>query len=393
MVRLTLYLVGIVLTHHIAMAIPQFAALTGNRCSNCHINPGGGGVRNDLGWYSYNDISIVPREAGAVSWLYSGDSSNRFFDGTLTLGMDLRLMSARGFAAGSERRIFPMQATLYAAFIPVKAVTIEGSFNLAALRKAPNSNSRIVYAGQRMGAFSVLFQPDLTFPTIRAGLFRPSVGMRYDDHTMAPYSYTNGSTRLSYLAPDWSEYGAEVTYEGLRWLTVQAGAFGSEGLSQVQLNSGTSTVSAISSNSPTITARAVVWPRFLDDAINTWLGGSLLMNNSFSMTSAFASIGWSDHLSLMADYTITKKTGVTESRNFMTELSYQVFSPVILYTRYEHYYTKQASAPEAYEGNAGIFGAQVFVLPYVVVRPEYRIWDTQLSGTSNRWNIQLHIFY
>jgi len=393
MPRLFIVFLGILFSIHSGFAIPQFSALTGNRCSNCHVNPSGGGLRNDLGWYSWNDVSIVPRNAPAIDWLYKGDESNRFANGMLSFGMDLRVMNARSFTEGAERKTFPMQATLYAAFMPVKAVTIEGSFNLAALRKAPNSNSRIVYAGQRMGAFSVLFQPDLTMPTFRAGLFRPSVGMRYDDHTMAPYNYTNGSTRQTYLAPDWSEYGTEVTYEGLRWLTLQAGAFGSEGLSQVQLNSGTRTVSAIGGNSPTITTRAVVWPRFFDDVVNTWLGGSVLVNNSFSMISAFASIGWSDHLSLIADYTVTQKIGITESRNFMAELGYQIFSPVLLYARYESYHTKQASAPKANVGDAGVFGAQVFVLPYVEVRPEYRIWDTQLAGTSNRWNIQLHIFY
>ncbi|MBC8125006.1 MAG: hypothetical protein H7X70_04670 [Candidatus Kapabacteria bacterium] len=391
--RLAILCILVMLIGNDALAIPQFSALTGNRCSNCHVNTSGGGIRNDLGWYSWYDVGIIPRDAAALKWMYDADSSNQFFDGKLTLGMDLRAQSARGFIEGSERKIFPMQASLYAAFTPVKAVTLEGSFNLAALRKGPNTDVRIVYPGQRMGSFSGYFMPDVALPTIRVGLFRPSIGVRYDDHTMAPYSYANANIRQTYLAPDWSEYGTEISYEGLRWLTLQAGVFGSEGLSQMLLSDGVASSSAIAGNSPTITSRAVFWPRFANDIINTWIGGSYLFNNDFSMTSVFASVGWSDHVALMLDYTITNKTGVIRSRNLMAELSYQIFSPVLVYARYERYFTDQINSPGTVSTNAGVLGAQIFVLPYVELRPEFRLWDTWKEGTSNRWAVQLHIFY
>ena len=376
-----------------ALAIPQFSALTGNRCSNCHVNTSGGGIRNDLGWYSWYDVGIIPRDAAALKWAYDADSSNQFFDGTLTLGMDLRAQSARGFTEGSERKLFQMQASLYAAFAPVKAVALEASFNLAALRKGPNTDVRVVYPGQRMGSFSAYYMPDQTLPSIRVGLFRPSVGMRYDDHTMAPYSYTNANTRQTYLAPDWSEFGAELTYESIQWLTLQAGVFGSEGLSQILLSDGVRSSSAITGNAPTITSRAVFWPRFANDIINTWIGGSYLLSNGYSMASVFASVGWSDHVALMLDYTMTNKTGVISSRNFMAEISFQIFSPVLVYARYERYFTVQVNVPGTFSANAGVLGAQVFVLPYVELRPEFRLWDTWREGTSNRWAVQLHIFY
>ncbi|MCX6141520.1 MAG: hypothetical protein NTX15_11995 [Candidatus Kapabacteria bacterium] len=283
-----------------AFAIPQFSVLTGNRCSSCHVSPSGGGLRTELGWYSWYDVCIVPNDLGITKWM-SNDAPNQFFGGLLSLGMDLRVQTARSFSEGSERKFFPMQASLYAALTPVKAVKIEGSFNLAALRTGPNSDTRVVYPGQRMGSVSAFFMPDVNLPMLRVGLMRPSIGSRYDDHTMASYSYTNATTRQTYLAPDWSEYGAEVTYEGLRWLTVQAGVFGSEGLSQMQLSNGTAAGSAISGNSPTVTGRAVYWDRFVDDAINTTLGASVLINNDFSIMSTFATVGWSDNASLMLE--------------------------------------------------------------------------------------------
>ncbi len=374
-----------------AFAIPQFSALTGNRCVNCHVSPTGGGLRNELGWYSWYDVSMVPRKSSLISWAYPEDESNQFFDGLLTVGMDVRVQNTRQFLEGSSRATFPMQASLYAAVTPVKAVTVEGTFNLAALRIS--DVTRNTYPGQRMGSASVLFQPDASLPLIRAGLFRPSIGMRYDDHTMAPFSWANTSLRQTYLAPDWSEFGAELNYESLKWLSVQAGVFGSEALSRLRVNNGQSSQSVIQGNSPTLTARAVVWPRAFNDMLNMWFGGSMLMNGDFRMTSAFAGIGLSDHISLMLDYTTTELDDAIRTSNFMAELGYQVYSPLYVYGRYERYTTDQELAPGTIVANAAVFGAQIFVLPYVELRPEYRIWDTWKEGTANRWNLQLHLFY
>jgi len=374
-----------------AFAIPQFSALTGNRCVNCHVSPTGGGLRNELGWYSWYDVSMVPRKSSLISWAYPEDESNQFFDGLLTVGMDVRVQNTRQFLEGSSRATFPMQASLYAAVTPVKAVTVEGTFNLAALRIS--DVTRNTYPGQRMGSASVLFQPDASLPLIRAGLFRPSIGMRYDDHTMAPFSWANTSLRQTYLAPDWSEFGAELNYESLKWLSVQAGVFGSEALSRLRVNNGQSSQTVIQGNSPTLTARAVVWPRAFNDMLNMWFGGSMLMNGDFRMTSAFAGIGLSDHISLMLDYTTTELDDAIRTSNFMAELGYQVYSPLYVYGRYERYTTDQELAPGTIVANAAVFGAQIFVLPYVELRPEYRIWDTWKEGTANRWNLQLHLFY
>jgi len=374
-----------------AFAIPQFSALTGNRCVNCHVSPTGGGLRNELGWYSWYDVSMVPRKSSLISWAYPEDESNQFFDGLLTVGMDVRVQNTRQFLEGSSRATFPMQASLYAAVTPVKAVTVEGTFNLAALRIS--DVTRNTYPGQRMGSASVLFQPDASLPLIRAGLFRPSIGMRYDDHTMAPFSWANTSLRQTYLAPDWSEFGAELNYESLKWLSVQAGVFGSEALSRLRVYNGQSSQTVIQGNSPTLTARAVVWPRAFNDMLNMWFGGSMLMNGDFRMTSAFAGIGLSDHISLMLDYTTTELDDAIRTSNFMAELGYQVYSPLYVYGRYERYTTDQELAPGTIVANAAVFGAQIFVLPYVELRPEYRIWDTWKEGTANRWNLQLHLFY
>lgn len=375
-------------------ATPQLSLLTGNRCSNCHVAPSGGGLRSELGWYSWYDVGMISRNSELVRWLYPEDESNTFFDGLVTLGMDARIQSTRSFSSPSASRVtFPMQATLYAAITPVKAMTIEGQFNLAALRKAPNSTSTITYAGQRAAMGSVILTPGENLPSVRVGLFRPSVGVRYDDHTVLPVNYVSSSARLNYLAPDWGEWGSELTWESQKWLSVNMGLFGSEGLSNVRISDGQSVMPLISGTSPTVTGRVVVWPQFLAQQLNAYAGGSVLVNSDFSMVSAFAGVSRTDFVYAMIDYTQSSKKDVLESRNMMAELGWSVWSPLIVYARYEVGRTTQPVINATATVRSMVFGAQAFVLPYVEVRPEYRIWDTELPGATSRWNVQLHVFY
>src|SRR5687768_14808585 len=39
-----------------ADAIPRFSLISGTRCSACHFNPQGGGLRTELGWESMNEV-------------------------------------------------------------------------------------------------------------------------------------------------------------------------------------------------------------------------------------------------------------------------------------------------------------------------------------------------
>lgn len=390
-------LVMLCLPQH-ARSIPQFSALSGNRCSNCHVAPHGGGLRSDLGWYSYNDVGLIGRDNPAVKWLYDLDNENTFFGGLLSLGMDLRIQNTRSFFSDSARRVtFPMQAALYASLHPVKGVTVEGSFNLAALRKEANSSRTVRYPGQRDGHLSAILQPDIAWPSLRVGLFRPGIGVRYDDHTVFPVSLVTSQSRQPLYAPNWAEYGAEVTYEGLEWLTLSAGAFGSQGLSELRLPNGLATVHAIEGNAPTITAKAMVWPRFFEDMLNTYVGASILVNGDLRMLNTAIGIGITDHLSVTADWLHMTKPNVTTTNNGMVEVMYQVLPELLPFVRWEgsatdlHALDAQGARDDVVY--AGVFGAQIFVLPYVELRPEYRVWDTRWEGNTTRWNFQLHIFY
>lgn len=387
-----------VLAHQGATAIPQFSALSGNRCSNCHVAPHGGGLRSETGWYSYYDVGLISRENSAVKWLYDLDESNSYLGGMLTAGMDFRVQNTRSFSSDDAKRVtFPMQASLYAALTPISGVTIEGGYNLAALRTS-SSGSKVAYPGQRDGHVSVIVKPDNAWPSLRVGLFRPGAGVRYDDHTVFPVSLMTSIGRQPLFAPNWAEYGAEVNYEGLKWLTLSAGVFGSNALSELQVSDGQRVVPALAEDdAPLISAKAVLWPRAFDDMLNVYVGGSVLATEGFTLSNVFAGIGITDHLSVTADLMAMTTTDIVSTTTGMVEVMYQVTPEILPFVRWEGASTTFAALEAQGKPDdvvyAGVIGAHVFVLPYVVVRPEYRMWDTRIPGVTTRWNFQLYMFY
>ena len=114
------------------------------------------------------------------------------------------------------------------------------------------------------------------------------------------------------------------------------------------------------------------------------------------MYSAFAGIGWQDNLALMLDVTQADIDSRLTSTNVMAELMWQLATPVFPFVRYETGISHAATIAEADRPPAVssiVLGTQLFVIPYVELRPEYRIWDTDLEGYVSRWNLQLHLFY
>ena len=69
------------------LALPQFAAMNGNKCIVCHVNAQGGGLRNFRGWNHHRDVGLFnPWGEAAERRL----KSNSMFDGRLIYGADFR---------------------------------------------------------------------------------------------------------------------------------------------------------------------------------------------------------------------------------------------------------------------------------------------------------------
>ena len=101
------YYINFLILLHIIFPLPRYALQEVTNCISCHVNPSGGGMRNDYGSNVYS-LDELPLER----WMAKGDED---WDGTITdhiqLGGDFRIQL---FDDGIETSVFPMQADLYA---------------------------------------------------------------------------------------------------------------------------------------------------------------------------------------------------------------------------------------------------------------------------------------
>jgi hypothetical protein len=366
-------------------AIPQFSLLTGNKCLNCHVNNQGGGLRNELGWYASQGTGLLKPENVGLGFINELES-NAYYDGLLTLGIDTRFQAARSHKSPeAERKYFPMQVALYAAVKATDWATVEGSYNAGPIR----------YSGQKSYTASLLLQPTFTWPQLRVGFFQPSIGMRYDDHTMLVRQIAGADGR-SLIAPNYAEPGAEITYDALKWATFSLGAFGANSLAEntVQDEAGEQISIIEDKKNPSLLGRIIFWPRLFENSVNTYVGASVLNNGDFSLMNFFGGVGLTDNVSVMGEYAISNKKDLQKTANASVEVTYQIIPPLLAYVRAERgttTVTATALEQETYS-NQYVVGAQIFPFPFIELRPEYRILDTE-RFKSSRYAVQLHVFY
>jgi hypothetical protein len=155
-------------------ALPQMSLLSGNRCSSCHVNQQGGGTRNDLGWYTYRDVSALQPAKGIMEDFWGIQDTLRDWIGAKSnIGFDMRFQYIRSRNPESEASFFPMQFSIYGHHQFTPWLGIEGAYNVGPIR----------YKGQQSWSGSVLLQPGIDLPQVRIGMFQPTIGIKNDDHT------------------------------------------------------------------------------------------------------------------------------------------------------------------------------------------------------------------
>lgn len=381
-----------------AYSLPQFSLISGNRCSSCHINQQGGGGRNDLGWYSYRDVGAIEPGEGIMADIWALQDSIRGIIGTRSnIGFDMRFQYIRSRNPNADASFFPMQFSVYGQHSFTPWLGIEGAYNIGPIR----------YKGQSTWTGSVLLQPGLDMPQIRIGMIQPTFGIRNDDHTtlnrqiaadwltdevLTPY------TQMTLVAPNFAAPGIELGYEGLHWLSVHAGVFSNSTLND-------NAVTHDSDGDLGYSTRIMFWPRFLDNAVNTYIGASILKNGDITIKQYMLGIGLTDALSLSVEATHADINHIRsispdniqsipgKSTTYSTELMYQVESWLFPYVRSEYGELLNNENKEHTIIRQFVVGAQIFLLPNVEFRPEYRMFDTSRPGLIGRWGAQFHLYY
>jgi hypothetical protein len=325
------------------------------------------------------------------------DTLREWIGAKSNIGFDMRFQYIRSRNPESEASFFPMQFSIYGHHQFSPWLGIEGAYNVGPIR----------YKGQQSWSGSVLLQPGYDLPQVRIGMFQPTIGIKNDDHTtlnrqiaadwltpeiLAPYS------QMSLIAPHFASPGIELGYEGLHWLSVHAGVFSNAILNQNAVTHDTS-------GSLAFTSRIMFWPRFFENSLNTYIGASILVNGEMTITQLMLGIGLTDRLSLNMESTVSnishdrsiEPRSITfrpgESRTVSAELMYQIEPWLLPYFRSEYAELNQDANMQSTIIRQFIIGAQMFLLPNVEFRPEYRIFDTYRPGMIGRWGAQLHLYY
>ncbi|HEU4765072.1 MAG TPA: hypothetical protein VFT93_05400, partial [Candidatus Eisenbacteria bacterium] len=159
-----------------AAALPLYASREGDVCQTCHVDPNGGGIRNEFGFsYEKNRHSTEPEERWA-----SVTVKPRLND-WITVGVDMRVLYDATHVNGDSRTLaistfFPMEGQVNLAVMPHEHLTLVASHGLVV--DEPGFPTGYV-AREIYGMIEGL--PGESYA--RVGRFRLPFGLRQDDHT------------------------------------------------------------------------------------------------------------------------------------------------------------------------------------------------------------------
>jgi len=379
-----------ILLSNFAFARPQYSMLSGNKCMNCHVHSQGAGLRSSLGSYSKKDVGFFNIKDTWLGNAFENISDyNSFADELITFGFDYRMLSARlGGPENSKREYFTMQATPYLAVKPFDWLVFSGQYNFS---------NRVYPAQSRWTAFAII-QPDLKYPHLKFGMLKPSIGNFYDDHTSLVRQVASPSRALPIVPPDYAELGTEISYESLKYLSITAGIYKANNMSENTIfDDFGKPVPLAEKNSLSKLFRIAYLPRFFDNEINTNIGASIYNNSDFNIINLFAHFGWTDKISLLTEYMISDKKDLRKTNNYSVEILYNFLDALAFSARYGKASTDlifDDSYTENYKSQQIVFGANIYPLPYIEIRPEYRIFDREFAKSySAQWVVQLHIYY
>ncbi|MCX7736384.1 MAG: hypothetical protein N2319_06690 [Candidatus Kapabacteria bacterium] len=376
---------------------PSYSMLSGNRCLNCHITPNGGGIRNQLGVYSKEDASLInPESIGMKNFFtfFKNVQEKSAEENSLYFGLDGRFQSLK-WGAGSDRfkifdrKIFIMQMTPYIAYYPFEWMSVNAQYNLAEL-------TGNLYRGQKSWSAGINIQPDFEYPMLRFGFIQPSIGGRHDDHTLLIRQTAGQFGAYPYLPPDYTEWGAELSYNYYKWISATVGAFKSESMSENFVkNKDNTNIPLVDKNKIFALARLEFFPRFFDGMLNLNFGGSYYTGDNFNMMNLFFNAGITDKIALLTEYASTNKKDLRTTDNFLIELDYQILPSIILFARAEKAFTKELLT-ETYKWTTYqyVIGANFYLLPYLDIKPEYRIYDrAHVESSTAQYTLQIHFYY
>ncbi|KAF0153073.1 MAG: hypothetical protein FD143_513 [Ignavibacteria bacterium] len=350
-----------------SFSLPRFALSQKDKCADCHVNPTGGIVRNENGFFfGKNVVSMIsPREE-------EFKLSPKFSESVL-FGFDYRSQ----FMYSEERKrsdFMDMTGSVYLSAALAPDIDVIARYDFV----------QRIWEGY--GIAKIL--PNESY--IKAGSFVPYFGLRLDDHT----AYTRGG--------DYGLLFSKGIAQGLIYnpLYVEAGVELGANLSEnlfLTASVGKPKSHATFAFDPTYTARLEYSP--VIEKFQFTLGGSFASakTNLFTkvlktnLYGGFAGVGYK-RLTLMGEYDIAKDylaSGAT-TKALMLEAAYNLMIGLDAVFRYDKLETGLPTGDTKFAHL--ILGVEFFPYSFVELRPQYRI---NYAGESKEGSfvLQFHFWY
>jgi hypothetical protein len=182
---------------NVAFALPRFSILTGMQCSNCHINPTGGELRNTFESSDFVDdhLRLIPAHGDSTDFNF-----NPQLNDYILLGGDVRFQYL--YDGDQKKTTFQsMEGSIYTSLRLFTSTSLFVKYDFA--------NT----AYEAYGLYK--FNSDNSY--VKIGAFEPSYGIRLDDHTAytrgGNYGTLQGLAPAGYsliFSPDYWDAGIEV---------------------------------------------------------------------------------------------------------------------------------------------------------------------------------------
>jgi hypothetical protein len=348
-------------------ALPRFALQQKDKCSGCHINPTGGTIRNENGFFfGKNVVSMIsPRDE---DFKLSPKISP-----SLTYGFDYRTQYL--YSGESKRSDFQeMTGSMYLSAALSQKIDVVARYDFV---------NRI---WEGYGIAKIL--PNDSY--IKAGSFVPYYGIRLDDHT----AYTRGG--------DYGLLFSKGIAQGLIYnpLYMEAGVELGANITDnvlVTASVGKPKAHSLFSLDPSYTLRMEC--NHTIDKVQLMFGASAANFKTDNFTSVlnsnmyggFAGIGFK-RLSLMGEYDIANDYMESGAKTtaLMIEASYQLIIGLDAVVRYDRLDTGLTTGDTKF--SHVVLGFEFFPYSFIELRPQYRI-NTAGDTSSNAFVLQFHFWY